>query len=542
MSQFPISLNSKMMNKNPIKLKTSPIKNNALLRRRSTLRNKQFKLKELSPLLSQTQVSTTLGTIPQKVYNNFQNALTIQNVCAFAQKTRIKHLEVRSVCPSLGICLRKNHLLSVFKSTFPSHSFTNELFELIWNRFKLHKCEIKTSNRKSENYFLHDVQPKEEVNIYEIAIAFSCFIKCEMHDKVKLLYELTDADNDGFINQNELKNMIYTLNRIFSQEEATIKLDSALVYQSIASIKSYQIFNLFMKSPGELGKIFSEQHVITYEQFAEALNKIPNYKYTVFPFFVNLHTFLSPKIKEPNYNVKANSYRVFTTTTNSIVNQLKNVHALLGANQMNSDFKRNLEPLNRCNSDRNYTLFKSKKSNFIDSVSTSTKRSLKIHTDFSNNEYIKPVLTSGKSARNIREDYYEIIYSKINNLEALPGRINVIETPCKNERVNTTTSPGKNVSLYKKSTLGLGYFTSNISNIKRKDTNTYLTYPEIMNEINTQLHKHRVDEQSNEELIKLRKQISTKALSLKRELRNLSPNQNLNLERAKFIKMVSKEH
>ena len=63
-----------------------------------------------------------------------------------------------------------------------------------------------------------------------------------------------------------------------------------------------------------------------------------------------------------------------------------------------------------------------------------------------------------------------------------------------------------------------------------------------MNEINTQLHKHRVDEQSNEELIKLRKQISTKALSLKRELRNLSPNQNLNLERAKFIKMVSKEH
>ena len=130
----------------------------------------------------------------------------------------------------------------------------------------------------------------------------------------------------------------------------------------------------------------------------------------------------------------------------------------------------------------------------------------------------------------------------INNLEALPGRINVIETPCKNERVNTTTSPGKNVSLYKKSTLGLGYFTSNISNIKRKDTNTYLTYPEIMNEINTQLHKHRVDEQSNEELIKLRNQISTKALSLKRELRNLSPNQNLNLERAKFIKMVSKEH
>ena len=95
--------------------------------------------------------------------------------------------------------LKKSHFIQVMKNSFSSSEIFVKLYEIIFNRFKLLKVEIN-------HYFINRIFSEEEIDIYEICCALACFVKCYFTEKIKLLYDLTDIDDDGFINENELKN------------------------------------------------------------------------------------------------------------------------------------------------------------------------------------------------------------------------------------------------------------------------------------------------------------------------------------------------
>ncbi len=159
--------------------------------------------------------------------------------------------------------LNRFNFFSIMKNIFnnriinPNETDFEPVFDLIFKRFKIVKCEIKSENVKYEInqkynerdvYIIHDVIPEErEVDVFEIAIALSVYIKCDFKEKIKLLFDITDVDEDGYINENEIRYMITTVNFIFSDEESLISSNSTIVNQSLASIKSQQIFNMIMK-------------------------------------------------------------------------------------------------------------------------------------------------------------------------------------------------------------------------------------------------------------------------------------------------------
>lgn len=159
--------------------------------------------------------------------------------------------------------LNRSNFISIMKNIFNNRLVNldeidfDPVFDLIFKRFKIVKYDIKSENIKYEInqkynekdiFIVNDIIPEErEIDVFEIAIALSIYIKCDFKEKIRLLFDITDVDEDGYINENEIRYMISTVNFIFSDEESLISSNSSIVNQSLASIKSQQIINMIMK-------------------------------------------------------------------------------------------------------------------------------------------------------------------------------------------------------------------------------------------------------------------------------------------------------
>ena len=92
--------------------------------------------------------------------------------------------------------------------------YTYELYELYFLRFREIKCIIK--NNKTV-FYLTDFKPENYISSYNVICSLTIFFKSCFENKIKLLFNLTDIDEDGFLNENEIKNMITTCNFLFCE-------------------------------------------------------------------------------------------------------------------------------------------------------------------------------------------------------------------------------------------------------------------------------------------------------------------------------------
>ena len=173
--------------------------------------------------------------------------------------------------------IKKSVFIQIMKNVFPGKTEFLPLFEQIFNRFKLLKCKI-IYNQKNDNYFINNIYSNDEIDLFEINCAFACFIKCFFFEKLKILFDLADIDEDGFINGSEVKKLIYTLNYIFCREENNLNIESTVILLSLASIKAKKSFNLIMRHPGNLSFILQEEKYINFNHFVSAVKRVYNYK------------------------------------------------------------------------------------------------------------------------------------------------------------------------------------------------------------------------------------------------------------------------
>lgn len=162
--------------------------------------------------------------------------------------------------------LNRTNFIAIMKNIFynktinPTEMDFEPVFDLLFKRFKIVKYDIKSENvkfeginklmsdREREVFYVNDIIPEErEIDVFEIAIALSIYIKCDFKEKIRLLFDVTDVDEDGYINENEIRYMISTVNFIFADEESLIGSNSSIVNQSLASIKSQQVLNMIFK-------------------------------------------------------------------------------------------------------------------------------------------------------------------------------------------------------------------------------------------------------------------------------------------------------
>ncbi len=86
-------------------------------------------------------------------------------------------------------------------------------------------------------------EEKEIIDVYELIIALCIYIQLEFKERLLLLFDVTDVDNDGYINEKEIKKLIFTVNLNFSEEDRPINTHSSILNQSLASVKAKNIYN-----------------------------------------------------------------------------------------------------------------------------------------------------------------------------------------------------------------------------------------------------------------------------------------------------------
>ena len=414
--------------------------------------------------------------IEDSIYDQFIEQLTISKFKEFSSYCKEKEIENLKH----DMKLKKSQFIQIMKSVFPGRSDFFPLFEQIFNRFKLLRCKI-IYNPKNDNYFINNIYSNDEIDIFEINCALACFIKCFFFEKLKILFDLTDIDEDGFINVNEVKRLIFTLNYIFCREDNSLKVDSTLALLSLASIKAKKSYDLIMRHPGNLSYILMEEKYINFNNFISAVKRVYNYKYSLMPLFISLKYSLALNRAEKELELKKNNFNDYSKISNDIVSLYKKEGDI---GKSNFDFKKNLE-IDKNNNTNKYNIIK---------ASNNMNRQQYINNITSNfiGKVNKPKKIF-KSHLKVEKEYrYDINYNKICGLEVYPGNLKIKEK--------------ENASIFNQNNISRSPLTMksiNIHDNKKGNIPGYMTLVEILEEINSLINKHKKIDAGGEELSKI---------------------------------------
>ena len=461
--------------------------------------------------------------LPDEIYEEFIEILTIEKLHEFFECTKQKEMENLKHTMKL----KKNQFIQIMKFVFIANNENfNLLYEFIFNRFKILKAELKSTNHKnSDQFYISRIYSDDEIDIFEINLALTMFIKCNFETKLRLLFEITDTDDDGFINEEELKKLIFTLNYMFCDEENSFGVESTILKQSLISIKIKDSLDKLMKFPGELEKIFDVQIYIEFNTFYNALKKVDNFKYSIIPVYINMKKSLNKKKYEKEIEMKYRLFTDFSTINNEIMNNFKGKYRI---GKTFYDFKKNLNTISNKFDSKKF-FFNSMKSSTIKKKRTNKIRmsnkllSKKSNNSINNNEFFN-------SAREFYqpEDTFTIRYNQICGLETYAAIIKMIE---KNISKRTILTQNKEKDYQK--IIGKNVMNKLFPEYYRENISGYMTLNEILYEINILLNKHKIDDEMYIDYLKniIRK---VKDLYKKNRLKLINPNPNQKIQPEKF--------
>ena len=446
--------------------------------------------------LSKGNESSTVETIQQKIeiddsiYEHFIQSLTISKFEQFSYYCKEKEIENLKH----DMKLRKFQFFQIMKNVFPGVAEFYPLYEKIFNRFRLLKCKL-IYNSIYDNYFINSIYSNEEIDIYEISCALACFIKCFFHQKMQILFDLTDSDEDGFINEIEVKKMIYTVNYLFNREQNSIGSDSNITYLSLASIKAKKSLDLIMGHPGNLSSIIQKEKYISFENFITAVECVYNYKYNLMPLFVSLKASLNINRNEKELEINKNNFNDYSKILKDIFSGYRK-GGYIGTS--NYDFKTNLE-LEKIKK-RRFNNKNDKKNNNSqlktgNLIMNSNYSSLGTLSNANNNSSIfgnssqRLESYNGNNSININNQSkknsnlrYNIYYNKICGLEAFPAKFKEIEKDFK-EFKDYNNQNQNQIKITKKKTLREN---------KKDNLQGYMSLVEILDEIGFLINKQKM--------------------------------------------------
>ncbi|EWS76463.1 hypothetical protein TTHERM_000069209 (macronuclear) [Tetrahymena thermophila SB210] len=221
----------------------------------------------------------------------------------------------------------------VFKKVFINiiDDQVRELFlDALFERFKLEKLSEKFEDSEFSKIVTQQNIDAEKVDIQDLVISLTILARMSEEQKLKLIFTLTDVDEDECLSTEDIRKMIQRIERNFTVEQSHIYSESSCLAQEFALNKSqrrYQwtIYNLGQKdltkdnTKQEAGSIsgsyeLDENKLITWEEFIECLNKKQNLKRKFLPNNYLLYHCLKNTNKEKEYKINsdnANDFDVF---------------------------------------------------------------------------------------------------------------------------------------------------------------------------------------------------------------------------------------
>ena len=465
----------------------------------------RFKSETINELIAPRLIIDEVETIDPNTYDEFIQYLTITKFKEFAENCKQREIENTKH----DMRLKKSQFIQVMKSSFLSSEKFTKLYEKIFNRFKLLKAEVNKDHKIENSYFISRIFSEEEIDIYEISCALACFVKCYFKEKLKLLFDLTDIDDDGFISDNEVRKLIYTVNLLFYEEAHPSSTGSTILSNSLASIRAKKSFNMIMKHPGNLSEVIQEEKYIHFSQFESAVKKVYKYKFDLMPMFISLKHALSTKRGEKEFEIKYETFYDYGKIANDVVTEIKK-EGEFGTSIY--DFKKNLELMKKASKIKPlYTTGNHKKTKVLKKIKNKKKDKF----------YSSPKLFSPFAQKDIHHDIFHINYNKIGGLETYPGKFNILISDVKPIR-NSKKKFNPYTTNY------------NVLNENRKSINSiYMTNKEIFDEIIALSNKHKISDEGTETLLRVGKEVYEVSSTIKNKLKEQGPTIKLGIDLVK---------
>ena len=404
------------------------------------------------------EILDSKNLIPDSYLEDFQIKLSIPKIKTLYQKFQLHEKQ--------GL-ITHDYYISCMKSVFGDNSmksfYLEEIYELIFLRFREIKCIIK--NNKTVFYITNFIEEKV-INSYNLACALGIFAKISFENKLKLIFFLTDTDEDNFLNREDIENMIKTINYLFCEEENIINTNSTILTQSLMNIKINSILKELFYNPGDLYEVLEKEQYITFDIFYECIKKIPDYKYKLIPCFINFKKCLynipkekiihvNNKYKKDFININSyitneqnNDYVPFNKLKDRLNLKLSNLPTIFKPVRVKKDNinsylqKERKMKLDLINSDRENdnvsNTSKNKRRCFFHQKEKSFKELLKESTIFENGEDKDNKKDFKKKVRfnsfdDLKDDdkyFFEASFNSIRNLEAEPAIIKFYDEKC----------------------------------------------------------------------------------------------------------------
>ena len=264
--------------------------------------------------------------IPDNAFSEFQSMITQEKIFEFFNKTKIYMEKVKNKENSQKI--NKSNFISICQNIFTSNNpYFNNIYELIFERFKEKKCIFSTNIPFSPNtYSLSDIISTEKIELFVIGIFFSVIMHTEFKKKIETMFFISDSDNDGLVNEKEIKKLIFASNMLFCEQTSQINSRSRLIQQSLSHLNAEKAFDILLYGPSELKKKFWINKYISFEEFYNSLIKIENYKYIIIPTFINLKECLLAERKEIEFSMNSNCKTDFLRVTYELINGDNNLY------------------------------------------------------------------------------------------------------------------------------------------------------------------------------------------------------------------------
>ena len=307
-----------------------------------------------TPNKTQEIIDIDINNIPDKSFILFQMSITPDKISSFFDQGIMQNEKSNSKDFTK---LNKADFFLIFNSLFSKGLNNvvelNQIYFLIFQRLKERKCVFKINSPfSSKNYALADITSTEKIEIYIVQLFLSAIMITNYKNKLESMFNVTDTDNDKLINEDEIKKLVITTNKLFYEDSKEKFSKSSLIQQAIANFKANKALSKLLYGKSDLKKILEKEKYIYFQQFYERLIMLDNYMYDIIPMFINIKKFLSNKQEEIEMYVDDKCKKDFVDISYELINKNNLISYVSPRNYMKQFFdnkkkvkKKKIDPL-----------------------------------------------------------------------------------------------------------------------------------------------------------------------------------------------------
>ena len=326
----------------------------------------------------------------------------------------------------------------------------DDIYILFFKRFREIKCIIKNDK---EVLYLTEFKNENYISTYKVVCALIVFLLAKFEAKLKLLFKVSDLDEDGLINATEIKRMIIVSNHLFVEETDTLQMNSSILLQSLTNIKVENILQELFEGEGDLNNILPNNgYCIDYKTFYKSVINIKNYKYKLIPSFISFKDCLFSKKKEKIIKVRQKIKNDFINISSSfIAEQCQNVNKSFNSKNYSKEKLNDIIQPIQYNEKNKKRVIKSNNNTFLKSLMRNCSTILDnknnitnfnfydSSTERFNHHHLNRSLKNSKLA-------FQAHYSDIKNIEVEPGVIQILSNEDTKEKENSNKYVNANKS------------------------------------------------------------------------------------------------